>query len=191
MKVTMMLSIAGVLFPLAALMAQGAAAAPRVALETSKGTIVFELTDKAPVTTASFVENVEAGFYDGTVFHRVISDFMIQTGGFDEALTLKPTDKILVNEADNGLQNVRGTVAMARKSDPHSASTQFYINLVDNPYLNHQTKSDEGWGYTVFGTVVEGMDVVDAIGAVSTGYKGGMPDVPIEPVVIVKASMVE
>jgi peptidyl-prolyl cis-trans isomerase B (cyclophilin B) len=186
MKLTLLLSIAGLALPLAALVAQEATAASRIALETSKGK-----TDKAPITTASFIENVEAGFYDGTVFHRVMSDFMIQGGGFDSTLTLKPTDKVLVNEADNGLINARGTVAMARKGDPHSASTQFFVNLVDNAYLNHQSKSDQGWGYTVFGTVVEGMDVVDAIGAVATGYNGGMPNVPNEPVTIVKASVVE
>lgn len=191
MKLTMMLSIAALALPFAALVAEEAASVPRVALETSMGTIVLELSDKAPVTTASFIENVESGFYDKTVFHRVISDFMVQGGGFDESLTLKATDKVLVNEADNGLSNARGTVAMARKADPHSASVQFFINLVDNPYLDHQSKSDEGWGYTVFGTVVEGMDVVDAIGAVTTGYKGGMPNVPLEPVTIVKASVVE
>ena len=192
MKLTLILTLAGAALPLAALAAQEAAVAPRIALETSKGTIVLELAgDEAPLTTASFVENVESGFYDGTVFHRVISGFMIQGGGFDGDLALKATDKVLVNEADNGLANVRGTVAMARKPDPHSASTQFFVNLVDNPYLDHRSKSDEGGGYAVFGTVVEGMDVVDAIGAVSTGFKGGMQDVPIEPVVIVKATVVE
>lgn len=191
MKLTLLLSIAGLALPLAALVAQEATTASRIALETSKGKIVIELTDKAPVTTASFIENVQAGFYDGTVFHRVMSDFMIQGGGFDGNLTLKATDKVLINEADNGLVNVRGAVAMARKGDPHSASTQFFVNLVDNAYLNHQSKSDAGWGYTVFGTVVEGMDVVDAIGAVATGYNGGMPNVPNEPVTIVKASVVQ
>ena len=192
MKLTLILTLAAVALPLASLAAQEAAAAPRIALETSMGTIVLELAGAAaPLTTASFVENAESGFYDGTVFHRVISDFMIQGGGFDGDLALKPTDKVLANEADNGLVNVRGTVAMARKPDPHSASTQFFINLVDNPYLDHQSKSDEGWGYTVFGTVVEGMDVVDEIGAVATGFKGGMQDVPIEPVVIVKATVAE
>jgi peptidyl-prolyl cis-trans isomerase B (cyclophilin B) len=192
MKFTMVLSIAGVALPLAALIAQEVATAPRVALETSKGRIVLELAvEEAPLTTASFIENVESGFYEGTVFHRVMSEFMIQGGGFDENLALKPTERMLVNEADNGLSNDRGTVAMARKPDPHSATTQFFVNLVDNAYLNHQSKSDAGWGYAVFGKVVEGMDVVDAIGAVKTGFNGGMPDVPVEPVVIEKATVVE
>ena len=192
MKLTMLLSIAGVVLPLAALIAQEAATAPRVALETSKGTIVLELAvEDAPLTTASFIENVESGFYDGTVFHRVKSDFMIQGGGFDGNLSLKPADKVLVNEADNGLSNERGTVAMARKPDPHSATTQFFINLVDNAYLDHRSKSDEGWGYAVFGKVVEGMEVVDAIGSVATGFRSGMQDVPIEPVVIETATIVE
>jgi cyclophilin family peptidyl-prolyl cis-trans isomerase len=192
MKFALLLSIAGVVLPLAALVAQEASTAPRVALETSMGRIVLELaTDEAPVTTVSFIENVEAGLYDGTVFHRVLSDFMIQGGGYDTDLNLKETDKVLVNEADNGLSNDRGTVAMARKADPHSATSQFFINLVDNAYLNHQSKSDAGWGYTVFGKVIEGMDVVDSIGVVKTGFAGGMPDVPVEPVVIEKATVVE
>ena len=192
MKMIMLLSIAGLVIPAMAVLAQDAGSATRVSLETSKGTIVLELArQEAPETTASFLDSVGAGFYDGTVFHRVISGFMIQTGGYDTSLKLKPTDKVLVNEADNGLGNVRGTVAMARKPDPHSASTQFFVNLVDNPYLDHQSKSDQGWGYTVFGRVVEGMEVVDAIGAVKTGVSAGMPDVPVEAVIVEKASVVE
>ncbi len=162
----------------------------RVALETSKGRIVIELdTAKAPQTAGSFLANVRDGFYDGTIFHRVIPRFMIQGGGFTEDLALKPTTKTLFNEAANGLKNVRGSVAMARKPDPHSASVQFFINLVDNVSLDHTAKTDRGWGYAVFGRVVEGMDVVDAIARVRTGRRGPMGDVPIEPVVIRKATI--
>ncbi|MDH3255596.1 MAG: peptidylprolyl isomerase [Acidobacteriota bacterium] len=192
MKFYLLMSIIAFALPVAAAIAEEAASGPRVALETSKGTIVMELaSEDAPVTTASFLEAVRAGFYDGTVFHRVIGNFMVQGGGYGEDLTLKPTDTALVNEADNGLMNERGTVAMARRPDPHSASTQFFVNLVDNPSLNHRSKSDQGWGYTVFGRVVDGMDVVDAIGAVETGFVAGMQDVPKEPVVIEKATVVE
>ena len=174
--------------------AQSAASqsASHVTVSTSKGDFVIALDAKrAPVTVANFLRYVRAGHYDGTVFHRVIGNFMVQGGGYGEDLTLKPTDTALVNEADNGLMNERGTVAMARRPDPHSASTQFFVNLVDNPSLNHRSKSDQGWGYTVFGRVVDGMDVVDAIGAVETGFVAGMQDVPKEPVVIEKATVVE
>ncbi len=159
----------------------------RVALETSKGKIVIELDSaKAPQTVGSFLANVREGFYDGTTFHRVIPRFMIQGGGVTRDLQLKPTTKSLFNEAANGLKNVRGSVAMARKPDPHSASVQFFINLVHNTSLDHTAKTPQGWGYAVFGKVVEGMDVVDAIARVKTG-RG---DVPVEPVLIVKASVV-
>lgn len=192
MKFTLLLSVAGLVLPLAALAAEEAATAPRIALETSMGKIVLELAvDEAPLSTSSFVDSVEDGFYDGTVFHRVMSGFMIQGGGYDTDLTLKPTESFVVNEADNGLANIRGTVAMARKNDPHSATTQFFINLTDNSYLDHQSKSDAGWGYAVFGKVVEGMDVVDAIAGVATGVNGGMPNVPVEAVLIVKATVIE
>ncbi len=163
----------------------------RVALETSKGRIVIELdTAKAPQTVGSFLANVREGFYDGTIYHRVIPRFMIQGGGFTEDLMLKPTTKTLFNEAANGLKNVRGSVAMARKPDPHSASVQFFINLVDNDSLDHTAETDRGWGYAVFGRVVEGMNVVDAIAGVRTGRRGPMADVPVEPVLIEKASVV-
>ncbi len=162
-----------------------AAANPQVVLETSKGTLVLELyRDKAPKTVASFLAYVESGFYDGTIFHRVIPDFMVQGGGFTPDMRQKPTRGSIDNEADNGLQNVRGTVAMARTNDPHSATAQFFVNTVDNDYLNHKAKVAGRWGYTVFGKVVEGMEAVDTISAVKTrGSK------PIEPVVIEKASV--
>jgi len=162
---------------------------PRVTLSTSKGDITIELdAAKAPVTTENFLAYVEAGHYDGTIFHRVIPDFMIQGGGFDCAMEQKPTSAPITNEADNGLRNERGTVAMARTMEPHSASCQFFINLKDNRFLDHTAKTPQGWGYAVFGQVVEGMDVVDAIAQVETGRSGPHSDVPLEQVVIDKAT---
>ncbi|MFQ5525013.1 MAG: peptidylprolyl isomerase [Thermoanaerobaculia bacterium] len=163
-------------------------AAEQVVLETNHGRIVIELDEAAaPVTTASFLENVDAGTYDGSIFHRVIPDFMVQGGGFSPELQLIPTDKSLLNEADNGLKNLRGTVAMARRGDPHSASIQFFINLVDNGFLDHTEKTPQGWGYAVFGRIVEGMEVADAIAEVPRGQRGPMGDVPVEAVVIESA----
>ena len=162
---------------------------PRVALDTSKGRIVLELyPDKAPKTVANFLQYVKSGHYDGVIFHRVIDGFMIQTGGFTASMSQKPTKAPIPNEADNGLKNERGTIAMARTSDPNSASSQFFVNTVDNEFLNHKSKTPQGWGYTVFGKVVEGMDVVDQIGKVKTGVKSGMQDVPVEAVTIKKAT---
>ena len=153
----------------------------RVVLETSLGEIVLELdAEKAPKTVENFLGYIEGGFYAGTIFHRVIPGFMIQGGGLTADMNLKPTSGNLENEADNGLVNDRGTVAMARKNDPHSATAQFFINTVDNGFLNHQGKTMQGWGYCVFGKVVDGMDVVDAIAAVPTGPG----DVPNETVTI-------
>lgn len=179
------------LFALAAAMAAPAGAAnPRVRLETSNGAIVIELDQtKAPVTVGNFLEYVKAGFYDGTVFHRVIPNFMIQGGGFTANMEQKPTRGTIVNESANGLVNKRGTVAMARTPDPNSASSQFFINLVDNAFLD-RAKAQDGVGYCVFGKVVEGMKVVDAIAAVKTGTVGGYQDVPVQPVLIKKASVV-
>jgi cyclophilin family peptidyl-prolyl cis-trans isomerase len=171
--------------------AKEGAASPRVALETSKGTVVLELAaQEAPQTVESFLDNVASGFYEGTIFHRVIDGFMAQGGGYGEDLGLRSTNKALVNEADNGLVNERGTIAMARTSDPHSASVQFFINLVDNNFLNHRGKDPQGWGYAVFGRVVEGMEVVDAIGKAPTSRRSGMDDVPVETVLITRASVV-
>jgi peptidyl-prolyl cis-trans isomerase B (cyclophilin B) len=145
----------------------------------------------APKSVENFLAYVRAGHYDGTVFHRVIAGFMIQGGGFDEKMAQRGTRPSIENEADNGLKNKRGTVAMARTNDPHSASAQFFVNTVDNGFLDHQSKDARGWGYAVFGRVVEGMDVVDAIAQVKTGNRGPFQDVPLEPVVIRKASVVE
>jgi cyclophilin family peptidyl-prolyl cis-trans isomerase len=162
-----------------------AATNPRVVLETTKGTIVIELdAAKAPKTVESFLAYVDAGHYDGTVFHRVIPGFMVQGGGFTADMTQKPTRAPIPNEADNGLKNLRGTLAMARTNDPHSASAQFFINLVDNGFLDHTAKTTQGWGYAVFGRVVEGMATVDAIAKVRTGNRGGHQNVPVEPVVV-------
>ncbi len=164
--------------------------APRVALDTSKGTIVLELdAESAPVSTANFLAYVDGGFYDGTVFHRVIPGFMVQGGGFTAELSKKATEAPIENEAKNGLKNARGTIAMARTNAPHSATSQFFINVVDNDQLDYP--SFDGWGYAVFGRVVEGMEAVDAIAAVATGRSGGMSDVPREPVTIDSARRVE
>ncbi len=163
----------------------------KVALRTSLGDIVLELDSaKAPVTVENFVSYVKAGHYDGTIFHRVISNFMIQGGGFDASMNQKRTNAPIKNEADNGLKNVRGAIAMARTNDPHSASAQFFINTVDNDFLNFKSPSGQGWGYAVFGQVVEGMDTVDKIRAVKTGRAGMHQDVPVEAVVITKAEVV-
>jgi cyclophilin family peptidyl-prolyl cis-trans isomerase len=165
-----------------------ATANPRVVLETSKGPIVIELyAGKAPKTVENFLAYVDAGHYDGTVFHRVIPGFMAQGGGFTSDLQQKTTRAPIQNEADNGLKNARGTLAMARTNDPHSASAQFFINLVDNGFLDHTAKSSQGWGYAVFGEVVEGMETVDAIAGVRTANRGSHQNVPVEPVVIESA----
>ncbi len=165
---------------------------PRVKLETTLGDIVIELDqDKAPHTVENFLTYVKEGFYDGTLFHRVIKDFMIQGGGFDTDFHQKSTHAPISNEANNGLSNVRGTIAMARTSEPHSATAQFFINTVDNPFLNFRGENDSDWGYAVFGHVIEGMDVVDKIREVATGNHHGHADVPVEPVVINKATVLE
>ena len=162
----------------------------RVAMETSMGRIELELdADKAPKTVANFLEYADAGFYTDTVFHRVIPDFMIQGGGMGADLERKPTNDPVENEAKNGLKNLRGTIAMARTSDPHSATSQFFINLKDNDFLDYPGR--DGWGYTVFGKVTAGMDVVDKIAAVATAPKGGHRNVPVEPVIIQSVQKVD
>lgn len=162
-----------------------------VKLTTNFGDITLELNaDKAPITVANFLQYVESGFYDGVIFHRVINDFMIQCGGFDANMKQKPTKDEIKNEADNGLSNDNYTIAMARTSIPDSASSQFFINVADNDFLNHTAKTSSGWGYCVFGKVVEGMDVVDKIKAVKTTSKAGHRDVPVENVIIEKAVVI-
>ena len=163
-----------------------------VKLETSMGDITLELNpEKAPDTVANFLQYVKDGFYDGTIFHRIISNFMIQGGGFDAKMNQKTTRTPIKNEADNGLKNDVYTVAMARTGDPNSATAQFFINVAGNQFLNHTAKTMQGWGYAVFGKVVKGQDVVDKIKAVPTTTKGMFQDVPVTPVVINKATVVE
>ena len=161
-----------------------------VNMETSAGTITLELDgDKAPATVENFVTYATAGHYDGTVFHRVMADFMIQGGGFDTDMKQKDVNDPVKNEADNGLKNDDGTIAMARTNDPHSATSQFFINVKDNGFLNHTSPTPRGWGYTVFGKVTDGMDVVEAIEGVKTGDKMGHQNVPVEDVVIIKVTI--
>ncbi|MCK4865061.1 MAG: peptidyl-prolyl cis-trans isomerase [Gammaproteobacteria bacterium] len=156
-----------------------------IKLNTNKGTIILELdAEKAPATAANFMQYAKDGFYDGTIFHRVISGFMIQGGGMESGMKEKATRDNIKNEAENGLTNDRGTIAMARTPDPHSASSQFFINLKDNNFLNFTSADAQGFGYCVFGKVVEGMDIVEEIEKVATGSAGGHQDVPTEDVVI-------
>ncbi|MEX3932691.1 peptidylprolyl isomerase [Paraburkholderia phymatum] len=163
-----------------------------VELHTNHGVIKLELdAGKAPKSVENFLAYVKAGHYDNTVFHRVIDGFMIQGGGFEPGMQQKPTNAPIANEANNGLKNVKGSIAMARTNDPHSATAQFFINVNDNDFLNHSSPTPQGWGYAVFGKVVEGLDVVDAIRKVKTGSKGFHQDVPVDDVIIEKAIVVE
>lgn len=165
---------------------------PKVKMETTKGTIILELDPvKAPKTVANFLTYVKSGFFSGTVFHRVIKGFMIQGGGLTADLEKKNTIASIKNEADNGLKNNTGTIAMARTNDPHSATSQFFINTADNASLNHRSKTGSGWGYCVFGKVVEGMDVVKAIEGVKTTFRAGRGDVPVDPITIKKVTLIE
>ena len=166
---------------------------PKVRMDTSKGPIIIELyPDKAAKTVDNFLVYVNEGYYDGTIFHRVIANFMIQGGGFTADMEKKPTHGPIGNEADNGLTNERGTLAMARTGDPHSATAQFFINLQDNGFLNHTGKNPRGWGYTVFGKVTEGMEVVDEIAATPTGSKPPFPkDVPETTILIEKVTRID
>ena len=162
----------------------------KVNMQTSKGAIVLELNEeKAPVTVANFVEYAKSGFFDGTIFHRVIPGFMIQGGGFEPGMSQKPTRDPIKNEADNGLANDLGTIAMARTSDPESATAQFFINAKDNGFLNFTAPTPQGWGYCVFGKVTEGIEVLQDIEQVATGNSGGHQDVPVEDVVIEKITV--
>jgi peptidyl-prolyl cis-trans isomerase B (cyclophilin B) len=163
-----------------------------VHMQTNHGTIVLELdAARAPKTVENFIQYAKDGYYDGTIFHRVIPGFMIQGGGFDASMNQKPTRAPVKNEADNGLKNELGTIAMARTNDPHSATAQFFINVKDNGFLNHSSPTPQGWGYCVFGKVTEGMDVVQAIEKVRTGNKGFHQDVPEEDVIIEKVTVEE
>ena len=163
----------------------------QIDIETSKGTVRIELDEaKAPVSSKNFLEYVDAGHYNGTVFHRVIPGFMIQGGGFEPGMKQKSTNATITNEANNGLKNDHYTLAMARTSAPHSASSQFFINATNNNFLNFTAETASGWGYAVFAKVVSGSEVVDAIEKVKTGSKGGHGDVPIEDVTIIRAARV-
>ncbi|MCX7627364.1 MAG: peptidylprolyl isomerase [Methylophilaceae bacterium] len=162
-----------------------------VKLTTNFGTIVLDLdAEKAPLTVANFLEYVNSGFYNGTLFHRVIDGFMIQGGGLEPGMRQKPTRAPIKNEADNGLPNKAYTIAMARTPNPHSATSQFFINVADNDFLNYSAPTPQGWGYCVFGRVVQGSEVVDTIAKVKTGNRAGHQDVPIEDVVIESAEVV-
>jgi peptidyl-prolyl cis-trans isomerase B (cyclophilin B) len=166
-------------------------AQPKVKLTTTLGEIIIQLnTEKAPVSSANFLDYVKAGFYDGTIFHRVIPGFMAQGGGFDTSFAQKTTKAPIINEADNGLTNKRGTLAMARTNDPNSATAQFFINYKDNSFLNHTGKNASGWGYAVFGEVIEGLDVVDAMAKEPTSNRGGHQDVPNKDIIIDKAEVI-
>ena len=164
---------------------------PVVELDTNMGAIVIELNEeKAPKTVENFLNYVKSGHYDGTIFHRIIDGFMIQGGGMDADMNEKSTNKPVENEADNGLKNDAGTIAMARTQDPHSATSQFFVNVKDNDFLNHSGKNMQGWGYTVFGKVTSGMDVIEKMRGVPTGRFGMHADVPKEPVVINSATII-
>ena len=164
---------------------------PVVELETSMGNITIELNEeKAPKTVENFLSYVKSGQYEGTIFHRIIDGFMIQGGGMDAEMNEKPTNKPVENEADNGLKNDKGTIAMARTQDPHSATSQFFVNIKDNDFLNHSGKNAQGWGYTVFGKVTSGMDVIEKMRGVPTGRFGMHADVPKTPITINSAKIV-
>ena len=164
----------------------------KVKLSTNHGDIVLQLdAEKAPKTVENFVQYVKEGHFDNTVFHRVIKGFMIQGGGFEPGMSQKKTRASIQNEADNGLKNKKYSIAMARTMEPHSASAQFFINSSDNDFLNHSGKNVQGWGYAVFGEVIEGREIVDAIEKVATGSKAGHQDVPKDDVIIEKAEIVE
>ena len=163
-----------------------------VVLHTNFGDIKLELdAEKAPKTVANFLEYIKSGHFDGTIFHRVIDGFMIQGGGFEPGMVQKSTKMPIENEADNGLKNETGTIAMARTMDPHSASAQFFINVKDNHFLNHTAKNTDGWGYCVFGKVTDGMDIVNKIKGVKTTFRAGHQDVPVDDVVIESAEILE
>jgi peptidyl-prolyl cis-trans isomerase B (cyclophilin B) len=192
MKIKLMVVLAAFVTLVTAGASMAVAGNPKVEMETSKGKMVIELFPaKAPETVKNFLNYVEAKFYDGTIFHRVIPKFMIQGGGFTSDMKKKTAGTPIKNEADNGLKNERGTIAMARTGDPHSATAQFFINSVNNDFLNHKGKTQQGWGYVVFGKVIKGMDVVDAISAAKTVTRGGYRDIPAETIEIRSARVLK
>jgi peptidyl-prolyl cis-trans isomerase B (cyclophilin B) len=192
MKIKLIVVLAALVTLAAAGVSMAADGNPKVEMETSKGKFVIELfPEKAPETVKNFLNYVDTKFYDGTIFHRVIPNFMIQGGGFTSDMQRKSAGTPIKNEADNGLKNNRGTIAMARTNDPHSATAQFFINTVNNDFLNHKGKTQQGWGYVVFGKVISGMDVVDAISAVKTVTRGNYRDVPAETIEIISARVLK
>lgn len=165
---------------------------PKIELVTNQGPIILELyPEKAPASVANFLSYVKDGQYAGTIFHRVIPGFMVQGGGFTVEMEQKPTRAPIQNEANNGLKNEIGSLAMARRGDPHSATAQFFINVADNAFLDHREQSQQGWGYCVFGKVVKGMELVKQIAVAPTGFKSGMPDVPLSPIVVKEARLLK
>lgn len=183
-------SLGGIMFVDASAQAAKTAANPKVRMTTNLGKIEIELDAKrAPITVKNFLEYVADGHYDGTIFHRVIPQFMIQGGGFTSGMRQKPTRAPIQNEADNGLKNLVGTIAMARTGEPHSATAQFFINVKDNGFLDHRDKTIRGWGYAVFGKVTKGMEVIKRIEAVTTGNVGPLQNVPVKDVVIKKVEV--
>jgi len=192
MKIKLIVVIAALVTLATAGVSMAADGNPKVEMETSKGKFVIELfPEKAPETVKNFLNYVDAKFYDGTIFHRVIPKFMIQGGGFTSDMKRKSGNSPIKNEADNGLKNDRGTIAMARTGDPHSATAQFFINTVNNDFLNHKSKTQQGWGYVVFGKVITGMDAVDAISATKTVTRGNYRDVPSETIEIISAKVLK
>jgi cyclophilin family peptidyl-prolyl cis-trans isomerase len=192
MKIKLFVVISALVMFVTAGVGLTAAGNPKVEMETSKGKIVIELfAGNTPVTVKNFLNYVDTKFYDGTIFHRVIPNFMIQGGGFTADMKRKSAGAPIKNEADNGLKNDRGTIAMARTGDPHSATAQFFINTINNDSLNHKSKTQQGWGYVVFGKVISGMDVVDAISSVKTVTRGSYRDVPAETIEIQNAQVLE
>lgn len=172
--------------------AMAGGACPMVKFSTNKGDMLIEMfCEQAPITTENFIQYVKGGFYDGTIFHRVIPGFVIQGGGFEPGMSQKATRGNIQNEANNGIKNTVGSLSMARTPDPHSASSQFFINLKDNEFLDFKSESQQGWGYAVFAQVVEGMEVVEDIATVATGNSGGHQDVPSEDIVVESATLVE
>ena len=165
--------------------------AAHILMTTTLGPMILELdADNAPMTVENFLSYVSNSFYDGTIFHRVINNFMVQGGGFTADMELKATQAPIENEANNGLKNARGTIAMARTQDPHSATAQFFINVQDNDFLNHTGENMQGWGYAVFGKVTDGEDVLDKIRCVETGSQAGHQDVPVEPIIIESVTVI-
>jgi peptidyl-prolyl cis-trans isomerase B (cyclophilin B) len=192
MKIKLIIVLSALITLVTAGVSMAADGNPKVEMETSKGKMVIELfPEKAPETVKNFLNYVDAKFYDGTIFHRVIPNFMIQGGGFTSDMKKKSAGTPIKNEADNGLKNERGTIAMARTGDPHSATAQFFINSVNNDSLNHKSKTQQGWGYVVFGKVIKGMEVIDAISSAKTVTRGGYRDIPAETIEIRSARVMK